>query len=79
MIERLVEETALFVSLSVNISSANWGVLASVVRKLKSKIAAEMSIESVNDKKSEEARDDGVVDISSHSDFSPCKSSNAWR
>ena len=77
MIERLVEETALSVSSPANIPPANWDVLAGVVRKLKSKVAAEMSIESANDKRSEEARDDEIVDINSHSDFSLCKSNNA--
>ena len=79
MIKRFVEEIALFVSFSVNISSINWDVFANVVRKFKSKIVAEMSIEFANDKKFEEARNDEIVDINSHNDFSSCKSNNAWR
>ena len=79
MIERFVEEIALFVSFSINISSINWDVFANVVRKFKSKIVVEMSIESANDKKSEKARDDEIVDINNHNDFSSCKSNNAWR
>ena len=79
MIKRFVEEIALFVSSLINITSINWSVLASVVRKFKSKIVVEMFIEFANDKKSEKARNDEIVDINSHNDFSFCKSNNAWR
>ena len=79
MIKRFVEKIELFVAFSINISSINWNIFANVVKKFKSTIVAEMSIEFVNDKKSEKTRNDEIVDINNHNSFSFCKSSNAWR